>query len=135
MEENPHLHQYFKANSQSGGTRSYEIAKSLCSKGYEVHVVSASDHNKGLEIVDGIHVHWCKNSYSNQMNFYRRILSFIIFIFQSIKVGLPIKAELIYASSTLTIAVPTLVLSILKRIDYIFEVRDLWPEVPIAMES
>ena len=63
-----------------------------------------------------------------------KILSFIIFIFQSIKVGLPIKAELIYASSTpLTIAVPTLVLSILKRIDYIFEVRDLWPEVPIAM--
>ena len=42
--------------------------------------------------------------------------------------------QLVIATSTpLSIGVPALVLYYLKGINYIFEVRDLWPEVPIQM--
>jgi glycosyltransferase involved in cell wall biosynthesis len=45
-----------------------------------------------------------------------------------------IQAELVFATSTpLTIAIPAIVASKRQRIPMVFEVRDLWPEVPIAM--
>ncbi len=42
--------------------------------------------------------------------------------------------DLVIATSTpLTVGFPALVLKKIKRIPYVFEVRDLWPEVPIQM--
>ena len=47
---------------------------------------------------------------------------------------LSINADIIYASSTpLTIAIPAIIYSKLKGKPMVFEVRDLWPELPIAV--
>ena len=68
-----------------------------------------------------------------QNEFFRRIISFLFFSYRSLKVILKIDADVIYASSTpLTIAVPAILYSKLKSKPMIFEVRDLWPEIPIA---
>ncbi len=44
------------------------------------------------------------------------------------------KADVIYASSgPLTIAIPALIAKMMRRIPMVFEVRDLWPDLPIAI--
>jgi len=44
--------------------------------------------------------------------------------------------DLVFATSTpLTIGIPALINKKLKGIKYVFEVRDLWPEVPIQMDA
>ena len=44
------------------------------------------------------------------------------------------KKDLIYATSTpLTVAIPALLLKLFLGKKYLFEVRDLWPEVPIQL--
>ena len=43
-------------------------------------------------------------------------------------------ADIIFASSTpLTIGLPALAARWIKGVPFIFEVRDLWPELPVAM--
>jgi glycosyltransferase involved in cell wall biosynthesis len=56
-------------------------------------------------------------------------------MFLSIYVGLKTRgADVIYATSTpLTVGIPAIVLKWLKRIPFVFEVRDQWPEVPIEL--
>ena len=43
------------------------------------------------------------------------------------------KSDLIFATSTpLTVCIPAIILKIFTEKDLFFEVRDLWPELPIA---
>jgi len=65
----------------------------------------------------------------------KRFYSFVDFSFRATLFGIRIKKyDLIFATSTpLTVAIPGIILSFLRRVPMIFEVRDLWPEVPIQM--
>ena len=84
-------------------------------------MIAASDSKTGVEKVDGILVYWCKNRYSNNMGFYRRLLSFFLFVYQCIAKSIFIKADIIYATSTpLTISIPAMILSSIKKIPFNF---------------
>ncbi|MEA2105555.1 MAG: glycosyltransferase family 4 protein [Bacteroidota bacterium] len=133
-----YIHQYFKTPSEPGGTRSYWFSRELIHNGFEVTVITSRTHQKRLfekETVDGIHVIYIRNAYSNDMTIIRRMISFIKFMILSTWVSLCQKRiNLVYATSTpLTIGIPALFLKWVKRKPFIFEVRDLWPEVPIQM--
>lgn len=133
-----YIHQYFKSPNQPGGTRSYWFSKKLIERGHSVTMVSARElQNKLIEnvIIEGINVIYIKNAYSNDMGVFRRFFSFVRFMILATIVCLKQKnIDLIYATSTpLTVGFPALICNIFKRIPYIFEVRDLWPEVPIQM--
>jgi len=131
-----YLHQYFNTPEEGGGTRSYEIARKLVKKGHKVTIITSSDQtNSPEEIIEGINVVYLKVPYSNHMSFKRRLLSFLSFGIRAIIAGIRIKeCDLVFATSTpLTIAFPGITLSFLKRVPMVFEVRDLWPEVPIQM--
>ncbi|SDL67320.1 Glycosyltransferase involved in cell wall bisynthesis [Modicisalibacter muralis] len=123
----------------SGGTRSYEMARRLVAKGHEVHMITSwRDGGDGndwfLTEEAGIQVHWLPIAYSNHMNFGQRIKAFLRFALASSRKAASIKADLIFATSTpLTIAIPGVYASKRQRIPMVFEVRDLWPEIPIAM--
>lgn len=121
----------------SGSTRSYEMAKRLVKMGHEVHIITSTRGfhvSKKITIEDGIIVHWIKVDYSNYMSFYRRLYSFFAFAFISFICAIRIKGDLIFATSTpLTIALPGVAASKWLKIPFFFEVRDLWPTVPIAM--
>lgn len=68
------------------------------------------------------------------MGFVKRIWAFIVFAAQATRKAHQIDADLIYAMSTpLTIAIPAVLASRNKKVPMIFEVGDLWPDVPIAM--
>ena len=134
-----YLHQYFNTPNMPGSTRSFDLAKRLVENGHRVYMVTSKrdshqKHQIGWTNENGINVCWLPVSYSNNMGFLRRIFSFLSFSFQSAKVCFSIKVDLVFATSTpLTIAIPAVVYSKVKRIPMVFEVRDLWPEIPIAV--
>ena len=124
----------------SGGTRSYEMAKRMVESGHEVHLITSNRDSKNNDktihktIEAGIHVYWIPNKYTSKMSYSKRILSFIKFAFKSIYLALKVRPEMVFATSTpLTIAIPGLISSKIFRSPMIFEVRDLWPEMPIAI--
>lgn len=135
-----YLHQYFKTPDMSGGTRSYEMAKRMVAAGHEVHMITSwtekTNHTGWFsEEIEGIHVHWYPNQYSNSMSFSERIKAFTKFASAASKKATSFKnADIVFATSTpLTICIPAIAASKLLKIPMVFEVRDLWPELPIAI--
>ena len=139
-----YLYQYFRHPGEPGGTRAYWIARKMVESGYDVTVVtqknSFNKENKNAKFVervnlDGIQVLYIKNAYFNGFSYARRLYSFLRFMVLSSWFSLREKEiDLVVATSTpLTIAVPALLIKKLKKIPMVFEVRDLWPEVPIQM--
>ena len=135
-----YLHQYFNTPAMSGGTRSYEMARRLVAAGHEVHMITSKTNPSSLEKTwietneDGIHVHWLPVPYSNKMSYSERIWAFIKFMWEALWKTHKIKCDVVFATSTpLTIAIPAIYASWSKKVPMVFEVRDLWPELPIAM--
>ncbi len=138
-----YLHQYFATPKSNAGTRSYEMARRLVNKGHEVTFVTSSAFlddsyelingwNK-LEI-EGIYLYVLKLPYSNKDSFLKRIFRFIQFSILSSLKTLKLECDVVFATSTpLTIAIPGLIYSKIKKVPMVFEVRDLWPELPIAV--
>ncbi|MGS0706918.1 glycosyltransferase family 4 protein [Acinetobacter sp. ANC 3781] len=134
-----YLHQYFNTPTMSGGTRSYEMAKRLVAAGHEVHMITSwvketSQTDWFNEEIDGIKIHWFPNPYNNKMSFKQRLQAFLRFAYAAMQKVSIIPADIVFATSTpLTIAIPGVLGARKQKIPMIFEVRDLWPEVPIAM--
>lgn len=75
-----------------------------------------------------------KTPYRNHMSRTRRMFAFALFMLRATWVATTTKADLIFASSTpLTVAVPALIASAVRRVPFVFEVRDLWPSVPAQL--
>jgi glycosyltransferase involved in cell wall biosynthesis len=131
-----YIHQYFKTPQEGGPIRSYYLAKGLVENGFEVEMITSHNHNeKIIKDVDGIKVHYLPAQYSNLMNFKRRIISFLKFMYLAIDEASKIKnADLCYATSTpLTVGLAAIKIKEKYGIPYIFEVRDLWPEAPLQL--
>lgn len=137
-----YLHQYFATPESNAGTRSYEMAKRLVKNGHDVTFVTSSAYfsdnynlQKGWNYlkIDGIKLHVLHLDYSNKDSFFKRILKFISFSVRSTLKSFSIKCDVVFATSTpLTIAIPGLFYSKFKKVPLVFEVRDLWPELPVA---
>lgn len=124
----------------AGGVRSYIFSKYLVSKGHEVTVITSDnflpEKYKGIKRleVDGIKVISIKTNYTTNLNFVQRISSFIKFMILSSYLALKTSPDIVFATSTpLTVAFPGLVVKFIKRVPFVFEVRDLWPDVPIEL--
>jgi len=133
-----YIHQYFLTPQEPGGTRSYWLAQELIKNGHQVTMLTSSSKYKEeiKEVnVDGIKVIYIKEDYDQNMSIVRRLKAFVKFMYKASRLGLQQKnVDLVFATSTpLTIGIPALVLKWFKNLPYIFEVRDLWPEVPIQM--
>ena len=135
-----YLHQYFNTPAMSGGTRSYEMARRFVTAGHEVHMITTSRlHNTDSrewfhEKIDGINVHWLPIPYSNEMTSRKRIKAFMSFAFFAGKKAVQLRGDIVFATSTpLTIAFPAVFAAKRLNVPMIFEVRDLWPELPIAV--
>ena len=120
-----------------GSTRSYEFAKRLGERGDTVYMITSNwqgESNCSYTLVDGIHVYWAPIRYSNKMSYFKRFFVFTKFLFYIFTLGQKLNYDLIIASSTpLVIALPALFLKKVKGVKMIFEIRDLWPQLPIAI--
>jgi glycosyltransferase involved in cell wall biosynthesis len=138
-----YLHQYFVPPDGPGGTRSYEFARRWIDMGHEVLVITSSAYlppayrslskTTSVEIA-GIPVIVIPSAYSHTLSFSARIRSFFQFALLASWAAMRHPADVIFATSTpLTIAIPGIAARLRHRIPMVFEVRDLWPEKPIAI--
>ena len=142
-----YFHQHFSTPKGTTGTRSYAMARHLIKRGHQVTMVCGSsrvcrtglqgDPVQGLRrgTVEGIEVVEICVPYSNHDGLFKRAISFMRFALKSMRLALNEPADLIFATSTpLTAAIPGIAARLFRRrTPFVFEVRDLWPELPRAM--
>ena len=139
-----YLHQYFVPPDGGGGTRSYEFARRLVQAGHRVSMITSSagfpdsyalTGRVAHRNIEGIELQIIRAPYANRLSNWRRILVFLSFAFRASAAAARVRsADVIFATSTpLTIGIPALYAKWRLRRPMVFEVRDLWPELPIAI--
>lgn len=141
-----YFHQHFSTPDGAAGTRSYEMARRLLREGHSVTMVCGSyaQGKTGLTtpfgkgdrrgFVDGIDVIEFDLQYANEDSFARRSGVFIKFALASIRLAFSEKYDVLFATTTpLTAGIPGIFAKWLRGKPFVFEVRDLWPELPRAM--
>lgn len=141
-----YFHQHFSTPSGASGIRSYEMARRLVHHGHQVTMVcgSYSGGKTGLDgpfargrrtgDVNGIRVVEFDLSYSNSAGFLQRTWLFLKFALSSVGLVLTERYDRVFATTTpLTAGIPGILARWLCGRPFIFEVRDLWPELPREM--
>jgi len=126
-----YIHQYFKPNE---GVRSFEFIKHLLEKGHEVTAITAEYIDPEFKM-DGLTVVSTNTKYNNNMSKMQRIFAFVRFMIKGTFKGLGVKKpDVVFATSTpLTVGFPAVIIKKFKRCKMVFEVRDVWPDIPIEM--
>lgn len=122
------------------------MAMSCITRGHQVCIVCGSydgadsglsmNFTKGSRqgMVNGIEVVELDVPYSNKQSFFSRIMTFLTFTINSMKIAFFKDYDLVVCSSTpLTIGLPGMVGKIFRKKPFVFEIRDPWPELPIEM--
>lgn len=141
-----YFHQHFSTPKGSTGIRSYEMARRLVARGHQVTMVCGSygGGETGIAVpfvngmrrgeVDGIDIIEYDLAYSNSDGFFKRSMTFVKFALRSIGIALTARYDLAFATTTpLTAGIPGIFARWFRGKPFVFEVRDLWPELPRAM--
>lgn len=143
------LHQYFLEKDEGGGTRFNEMANHWEKAGHDITVISGmvyyttgkkKDRYKKKYIYheqysSRITVYRCHVPTSYNKNFKGRLKGYLSFVFSSLYCGLFRTNEqydvIIVTSPPLFIGITGKILSFIKGVPLIFEIRDLWPQSAI----
>jgi len=133
-----YIYQFFVTPDKPGSHRCYEVCTRLANEGHDVHVVSSNIYCEHTgwksERINGFTAHRYPVFYKNRLSFLKRIYAFMLFICVASRKAKKIQSDVIFASSTpLTICIPAVVAAKALKVPMVFEVRDLWPEMPIAV--
>jgi len=134
-----YITQYFGFPEKSGSARKYDLTTSFVKKGIDVIVITSysgtpSDPKWRKYEREGIKFNELNCPYSNYMSTKERMKAFFYFMLNATKKALAIDCDVVLATSTpLSIGFPALVMHRMKHKPFVFEVRDVWPGVPIAM--
>ncbi len=134
-----YIHQYFNTPNMVGSLRSFEMARHLVESGHEVHMLTLwrDDAKSGGWFKSdeaGISVHWLPICYSNKMSYFKRLVVFLKFMFHASRKAIEIGGDVVFATSTpLTVVIPAVIASRRLKAPFVFEVRDLWPDIPIEL--
>lgn len=139
-----YIHQYFKLPSHAGGIRSYEMARRLIENGHSVTMICSEAFNLGLNEkyskhvlkgnVNGIDILQVRVPFSNRDSVTKRTKTFLKFSYFAVKIALKEEYDLIFATSTpLSAGIPGIFAKMFRKKKFVFEVRDLWPELPRAL--
>jgi glycosyltransferase involved in cell wall biosynthesis len=136
--------EHFDTPVTGGALRPYQMAKRLIQKGHQVTMVCGGDHKRlGLSAtskniyrgdIDGIDVVQISLPYSNKDSVGKRAVIFLKFARKAVGLALKEDYDLLFATSTpLTDGLPGIAAKWFRRKKFVFEVRDLWPELPKAL--
>lgn len=143
-----YFHFYFSTTQGSTGTRSYHMAKALAARGHEVTIAcsSWSQSDTGLagepvggmrrgRVDDAFEVIEFVIPYDQSYGPFQRLTAWLKFARRTIELAKQNDYDLLFASSTpLTVAIPGIFTQRTRgRRPFVFEVRDLWPELPRAL--
>jgi len=142
------IHQAFAALDEPGGTRHHELARHLAQRGHRITII-ASPVSYLTGKARTSRIPWVERqpdgdqitilrTYTYQAlhrSFVHRVLSFFIFMVSSFLIGLQVrKVDLIWGTSPpIFQGFTAWLLARLKRVPFLFEVRDLWPAFAIAV--
>jgi hypothetical protein len=127
-----YISQYFSTPDSRGGRRDWEFARRLAADGHTVTMICGGDRRRYR--VGGFDVVSVGGEYENAMTVPRRLIAFFLFMIGATGAALRTPTDVVLASSTpLTVAVPGVLAARLRRVPFVFEVRDLWPAVPVAL--
>lgn len=128
-----YIQQHFAMQNEPGFVRAWEFCRRLAEDGHDVTVVRGAPESSDIRC-DGVRVISVRAPYENEMRFRRRVVSFVQFAIGSTGEAVKTRPELVYASSTpLTVALPAILSAAIHRAKFVFEVRDLWPKVPVDL--
>jgi glycosyltransferase involved in cell wall biosynthesis len=142
------IHQAFAALDEPGGTRHYELARCLAQRGHRVTIIASpvsyltgappqpppfSEKMGGEQ--GGVTILRTATYHALHRSFVQRVFVFFSFMLSSFVVGLRVrKVDLVWGTSPPIFQGWTAwVLARLKRVPFLFEVRDLWPAFAIAV--
>jgi glycosyltransferase involved in cell wall biosynthesis len=140
------IHQAFAALDEPGGTRHHEMARYLAERGHRVTVIASPVSYltgrqgspgavKEQDATGGVTILRTYTYPALHKSFVHRVLSFFSFMASSFWAGLRVKqVDLVWGTSPPIFQGPTAwLLSRLKRVPFLFEVRDLWPAFAIQV--
>ena len=144
------IHQYFLEKDEGGGSRFNEICRLWSEQGNQITVLSGMVHYntgkkpkkykgkfifKDMKFYENVDVIRCHVSESYNVNFIGRLWAYFSFVFSCFYAGLfKTKGKfdvILVTSPPLFVGISGYLLSIIKRIPFVFEIRDLWPETAI----
>lgn len=141
------FHQYFLGKNDPGGSRWNEFTSFFNKKaGIETEVIAGNIHYatgkkmlpntwSNTEIVDDhitLYRTWTYSGYNS--NFLGRVIGYLSYTFSSFIKAIFLKKPDVYivTSPSIFVGISAIIISKLKRVPFIFEVRDLWPESAVA---
>lgn len=129
-----YIHQHYQQLPAEGGLgRPWQFARRLAADGHRVTLIAGASEAR-TNFVDGVRIIHVRAPYANAFGPLRRIVAFLVFVLQATLVAVRTRADVVFASSTpLTVAVPGMIAALTNRARFVFEVRDLWPTVPIEL--
>jgi len=142
------IHEYFLEEDDSGGFRWNEMAKVWTEQGHQVTVIAGMLHANKLEKrreykgvyfkkkqQEKVKVWRCHVSEAYNKSFTGRLWAYFSFMFTSLWAGVfKVKGKfdiVIVTSPPLFVGCTGYLISRIKRVPLVFEVRDLWPEAAI----
>jgi glycosyltransferase involved in cell wall biosynthesis len=129
-------------------TRAYSLARHLVENGDEVTVIaldrrymepgrSAPTDGRlfDRETIEGIDVVWARIPYAQRFSKWKRMLSYGGYTLAATLAAARVpRPDVVYASSTpLTVGVNGVALAWARRVPFVFEIQDVWPDVPVAL--
>jgi glycosyltransferase involved in cell wall biosynthesis len=142
------IHQAFAAIDEPGGTRHHEFARELVRQGHQVTII-ASPVSYLTGASGGKRNPWVQKQVDDcgvtilrtytypafHRSFFHRVIGFISFMVSSFCAGINVrKVDLVWGTSPpIFQGVTAWLLARLKRVPFLFEVRDLWPAFAIGV--
>ncbi len=139
------IHQAFASLSEPGGTRHHELARFLAGQGHKVSIIASPVSYLSGEIQAGekieedfgglITIYRCFTYSALHKSFIHRVFSFFSFMISAFFKSVSIKeVDLVWGTTPpIFQSVSAWLISKLKRVPFLLEVRDLWPEFAIAV--
>ncbi len=142
------IHQAFASINEPGGTRHYELAQYLSARGHRVTVIASPVSYLTGEKTPSQPPPFSENMGEGQIeilrasvysahhkSFLHRVLAFFSFMLSSFWIGLGVKnVDVVWGTSPpISQGVTAWILARLKSAEFLFEVRDLWPQFAIAV--
>lgn len=136
------IHQAFAAINEPGGTRHHELARYLVQRGHRVTVIASpvsyltgSAGAPAGQQEPGITILRTSTYAALHRSFVHRVLSFLSFMVSSFAAGLRVReVDLVWGTSPSIFQGATAwAVARLKRVPFLFEVRDLWPAFAIGV--
>ena len=139
------IHQAFASLEEPGGTRHHELARFLARQGHKVSIIASPVSYLTGEIQEGkrieedfgglIKIYRTYTYSALHKSFVHRIFSFFSFMISSFFRSISIKnVDLVWGTTPpIFQSVSAWLISRLKGVPFLLEVRDLWPEFAIAV--